>query len=360
MKKFILVILIVSLLVLSVSCSHDETAQNGETDGTPFGVTEPERITEATDAPQTQGTTVTTVTDTDMEHTVDYLAAPDLMLTNADGENIRLYAEMVCIEIPGEGFYADGYLIFNSVSSRLPAIADVLPDVEIGAFSDVNIILPSAGDSVMPVMRFRLYSDEDYSLIFEAESMEDIYEYCRTSGKYGPFYLCVWLETTYENVGALRRDAYFAKVSLAREAHIMDNFNIYVISGDGTAVSAFTLPSYVESPDVACVLTPMMSASEPEIIKRYREKIPAVLIGEGSKIETEILPSVRFSGPFSIDLYSGEMRKIGEAPTLAWVYQNRDIYKEVPVYAAFTVMIYAGDGARRSERCFVRILIEPV
>lgn len=215
MKKFILVILIVSLLILSVSCSHDETAQNGEADGTPLGVTEPERITEATNASETQGTTVTTVTDTDMEHTVDYLAAPDIMLTNADGENIHLYAEMVCIEIPDEGFYADGYLIFSSVSSRLPAIADVLPDVEIGVFSDVNIILPSAGDSVMSVMRFRLYSDEDYSLIFEAESVEDIYEYCRTAGKNSSFYLGIWLETTYENLGALRRDAYFARVRLA-------------------------------------------------------------------------------------------------------------------------------------------------
>lgn len=47
-------------------------------------------------------------------------------------------------------------------------------------------------------------------------------------------------------------------------------------------------------------------------------------------------------------------------PTLAWIYQNRDIYEEIPVYAAFTVMIYAGDGARCSERCFVRILLELV
>lgn len=82
-------------------------------------------------------------------------------------------------------------------------------------------------------------------------------------------------------------------------------------------ISTIAFPSHVESPDVGCALTPMMSASEPEIITRYRGTIPAVLIGERSKIETERLPSARFSGSFSIDLYNRKMERIGETPTLA-------------------------------------------
>lgn len=94
-------------------------------------------------------------------------------------------------------------------------------------------------------------------------------------------------------------------------------------------ISTITFPFYVESPDVACALTPMMSASEPEIITQYRGTIPAVLIGERSKIETERLPSARFSGPFSIDLYSGKMARIREDPTFAWIYQHRDMFRSM-------------------------------
>ena len=146
------------------------------------------------------------------------MVAPEVELISAKGESIRLYTEMVYMNAAvGENeihaIHADGYLVLQSVSSRLPEIADDLPAVEIGPSSIPGIIVPSGDASVQGGASFRLYSHGDYSLVLEADDMAEVYAFCLENAENAPYYLYMTLATTCKGITGSRRDAYFASVS---------------------------------------------------------------------------------------------------------------------------------------------------
>ena len=159
MKTFLSVFLAACLLIFAVSCSsqHRESTEDGENYGRPDGQTDHPYAESTVPTPtgKTEPSTPTETTGGDnsqrFEYILQHMVAPEVELISAKGESIRLYTEMVYMET--EWIVGDGYLVFQSVSSRLPEIADDLPAVEIGPSSIPGIIVPSGDASVQAVHR---------------------------------------------------------------------------------------------------------------------------------------------------------------------------------------------------------------
>ena len=223
MKTFLSVFLAACLLIFAVSCSsqHRESTEDGENYGRPDGQTDHPYAESIVPTPtgKTEPSTPTETTGGDnsqrFEYILQHMVAPEVELISAKGESIRLYTEMVYMET--EWIFGDGYLVFQSVSSRLPEIADDLPAVEIGPSSIPGIIVPSGDASVQGGASFRLYSHEDYSLVLEADDMAEVYAFCLENAENAPYYLYMTLRTTYKGITGSRQDAYFASVSAAPE-----------------------------------------------------------------------------------------------------------------------------------------------
>lgn len=222
MKTFLSVFLAACLLIFAVSCSsqHRESTEDGENYGRPDGQTDHPYAESIVPTPtgKTEPSTPTETTGGDdsqrFEYILQHMVAPEVELISAKGESIRLYTEMVYMET--EWIVGDGYLVFQSVSSRLPEIADDLPAVEIGPSSRVTADLPT-GASIRGGASFRLYSHEDYSLVLEADDMAEVYAFCLENAEDAPYYLYMTLATTCKGITGSRRDAYFASVSAAPE-----------------------------------------------------------------------------------------------------------------------------------------------
>ena len=218
MKTFLSVFLAACLLIFAVSCSsqHRESTEDGENYGRPDGQTDHPYAESIVPTPtgKTEPSTPTETTGGDnsqrFEYILQHMVAPEVELISAKGESIRLYTEMVYMET--EWIFGDGYLVFQSVSSRLPEIADDLPAVEIGPSSRVTADLPT-GASIRGGASFRLYSHEDYSLVLEADDMAEVYAFCLENAEDAPYYLYMTLRTTYKGITGSRQDAYFASVS---------------------------------------------------------------------------------------------------------------------------------------------------
>ena len=80
-------------------------------------------------------------------------------------------------------------------------------------------------------------------------------------------------------------------------------FDIHVVSSDGTSVAPYTSIAYLQSTHIDCALTMSMYHSVPELIKMYEDEIPAAVIGENSAVVTKSDSTARISSPSAIDLY---------------------------------------------------------
>ena len=128
-------------------------------------------------------------------------------------------------------------------------------------------------------------------------------------------------------------------------------FDIHVVSSDGTSVAPYTSIAYLQSTHIDCALTMSMYHSVPELIKMYEDEIPAAVIGENSAVVTKSDSTARISSPSAIDLYD----KIGRAESLGELYDKGNELGEDEIYAVFTVNMNVGSKGSRSDLCFIKI-----
>ncbi len=97
---------------------------------------------------------------------------PEVHLYSADGRELAYYSELVWLM---DGMLiGDGALIFMSVSSRLPAIEDMIPLVELGGTPEIRL---SAREGVTVQFKntVNVYG-EDYLMLAENVPLESLWE----------------------------------------------------------------------------------------------------------------------------------------------------------------------------------------
>ena len=201
MKKFLLLILIVSLVFTIVSCASeqmDDSASESTAETTTTSNTTTTETTEESEttinhpyggtgglpSDDTTATTETTATDPmdrynlGLEYIMDYEA---FIIT--DGEQYEPYSSTVYYQNPY--MTGDGILMFLSMENQLPhwIADDMIPEIPINTSSEVSFDYHEAAE-LKHSGKFRIYiQNEDRTVTKVAEllgsSLPEVYDYCK-------------------------------------------------------------------------------------------------------------------------------------------------------------------------------------
>ena len=209
MKKILLVFLAGVLLIASACSCSAQPFSFGEESTSRFDKEEGDMPFQNGAETETHSYEQTTGND-GAGTALERLEKPSVTFTRVS-KDVQPYSELVYIQASEEGFFADGFLMFESVRDRLPDILKDIPDIILDPSSKLNI-LAAPGVSVQPEIRYQLYGFEDYRFVFEADSLAEIAAYCQSAAEHC-FYLYFSVTTVCE--AGTRRDAYFARISIA-------------------------------------------------------------------------------------------------------------------------------------------------
>lgn len=355
MKKLLAAVLMCAMLFAAVSCGSRKADLMGE-DAAPAGLTDPVvgDDSETDREIEPAGTTSDGKTES-AENAVEKISAFHVYVTSLNENNVALYQELLYMTDGDGDFCADGKLMFYSISDILPEIADLIPSVSLDSstkldfLADRNVEIESS--------KYRIY-DSDYQFLLEAGSLQEIYALRKSVLKEKEVYIYFTVTLKYQS--AERCEGCFIKTDFDfYEARDLEgNFDIDVISSDGTPVAPYTLISYLNINSLygGCYLPPLMYYSVSELIEMHEDEIPTAVIGENSTIITKSNSTARISSPSGLDLYDKNYEKIGQVENLGELYDKGDEFGEDEIYAVFTVDMNVGSKGSRSDLCFVKIM----
>ena len=340
MKWFWILTLICGMLLSAVSCGK-EPVSPADTDGgtQESSDTKPEMTT----SPDCEGYGVLNV-----------------FVRRSDGEEIAPYRELLYERY--ERTSEDGRLMNKPASEVLPEIADEIPSVTLDAGTKASVsrigAKASGGD------RFYVFDGADFSLLLEAESLQEVYAHRKNELSEKLVYIGFLAKeggNPYE-VSHGRCYICFIKTDFRHNPwDVMGEFGIHVIDAGGAAVEVLSI---MESVDIKGGLnahgTAMALATDEAMahyLEEHHEKIPAAVIGENSHLRlTPYGTALISSGTFT--LYNSRYKKIGAAESLSAVYGRAAEWGGEPVYAVFHVYKRAGSNGTRDELCLVRLTLE--
>lgn len=339
-----------AMLFATVSCGSRKSELTGE-GADPAGLADPVVLSDSKDDSKMDMEIGPAGTSESTEATGEKISTFRVYVTSLNENHVDPYREMIYMT-KGD-FCADGKLMFYSVSDILPEIADLIPTVSLD--SSTQLELSAEENAEIGNSKYQIY-DSDYQFLLEAKSLQEIYALRQSTLKEKEVYIYFTVTVKYQS--AERCEGCFIKTDFGGydAGDLEGEFDIHVVSSDGTSVAPYTSIAYLHSTHIDCALTMSMYYSVPELIERYQDEIPTVVIGKNSTIITKSGSTARISSPSAIDLYDKNYEKIGRVESLGELYDKGNELGEDEIYAVFTVNMNVGSQGSRSDLCFVKIM----
>jgi hypothetical protein len=211
MKKIMALLLACVILTSLSSCgiNPEHTHPSTEPNETHYMCTDPEWTTETTyDLNHSCTTTAPPQMFTSSRDDIEPLS-PFVTMLDANGNELAVYSELVYFT---DGtVVGDGALILMSVSSRLPAIAEKIPLVNIGGTPEI-VKTAREGVSIRGGETVNVYG-EDYKLLAERVPLADLWEKgsAEWSGKLVYIYFTVLFTDETPDYEKRTENGYFVK-----------------------------------------------------------------------------------------------------------------------------------------------------
>lgn len=211
MKKIMTLLLACVMLIALAACgiTPEHTHPSTKPDELYYPCTDPEWTTETTyDPNHACTTTATPQMFTSSRDDIEPLH-PSVTMFDAAGNELALYSELVYFT---DGtVVGDGALILMSVSSRLPAIAEKIPLVNLGGTPEI-VKTAREGVSIRGGETVNVYG-EDYKLLAERVPLADLWEKgnAEWSGKLVYIYFTVLFTDETPDYEKRTENGYFVK-----------------------------------------------------------------------------------------------------------------------------------------------------
>lgn len=211
MKKIMALLLACVMLIALAACGITPEHTHPSTNSTPTQnvCTDPEFTNQTTyDPNHACTTTAPSQMFTSSRDDIEPLY-PSVTMFDADGNELALYSELVYFT---DGMVVgDGALILMSVSSRLPAIAEKIPLVNLGGTPEI-VKTAREGVSIRGGETVNVYG-EDYKLLAERVPLADLWEKgnAEWSGKLVYIYFTVLFTDETPDYEKRTENGYFVK-----------------------------------------------------------------------------------------------------------------------------------------------------
>ena len=326
MKKIMALLLACVMLIALAACgiTPEHTHPSTKPDELYYPCTDPEWTTETTyDPNHACTTTATPQMFTSSRDDIEPLY-PSVTMFDADGNELTLYSELVYFT---DGtVVGDGALILMSVSSRLPAIAEKIPLVNLGGTPEI-VKTAREGVSIRGGETVNVYG-EDYKLLAERVPLADLWEKgnAEWSGKLVYIYFTVLFTDETPDYEKRTENGYFVKTTFVSHS------DVKITGASDELFEVYHEPIAAGPADFELSVTPVA-----EYLPKIKDKIPLVTLDDNSAIRVMTAESVTPVFSDTVSVYGKDFSLLAENIALATVAERAMEWNEDVLYVYFEV-----------------------